>query len=139
MKTKVKAVYVGQRRYSDSTLMGAFLVEGEKNLTFFKKVKFGEIGRLYYLIKEGENLTTPIYPEPVDENMTVEETREVKGWIALECKDKNLSRRIRLQKKASRNEDLQRMVNQLKRFCKDMTYFETKEVIEFLIEEVTKK
>jgi hypothetical protein len=139
MKQRIKAVYVGQRIYSGSTLMGAFKIKGEKSLAFFRKVKYGEIGREYWLLKEGNIISTAPFAEPVDEHKEVEETKEVKNWIAEEIKDKNLVRRIRLSKKVSKNGDLLKVVNQLKRFCKDMTYFQTKEVVEFLIEEVTKK
>lgn len=137
--SKVKAVYIGQRRFNDSSLSAAFKVDGEKDLRFFRHIRFAEIGREYWLEKKGEHYSSPRMPEAVDEEKTVQESKQLKTWVAEECEDKNAVRRLKKQKASAKNQELASIARRLKGYCQGMTYFEIKSVVEFLIEEASKK
>lgn len=135
---KVKAVFVGRRIISDSNLAGAFKVPGKKDLVYFPRVKFAEIGREYWLGNDGEDYSSHRFPEACDPEANVKETLEIKNWIARQATDENAVRRYKKQKQTAKNEDAKAIARQLKAYCEGMSYLEVKAVVEFLIEEATK-
>ncbi len=136
---KVKATYVGLRRFSESTMSAAFLVGGsdeEKDLRYFKHVKYGEIGREYWLEQKGKNYACGRFPEAVDEDLVVQKTPHIKRWAAQEFKDEKQVRRIRTAKKLAKDPELATIVRRLESYCVGLSYFEIKEVIEHCISEI---
>ncbi len=130
---KVKATYVGQRQFSDAKLAGTFLV-GE-DLKFFPHVKHAEIGREYWLQRKDKNFACGKHPEAVDE-LHLNNTTQIKRWRAQECKDVTEVRRIKHQRKMSKDEDLERLVQRLETFCEGLTYFEVRNVVEYLLSHI---